>query len=64
MNKVKEDETNGAADEDKATIECRILTDVNRFCRANRCKFFVPKLWAITSRVTGAVIFMLTLSLP
>ena len=35
---MKADETKGAAYEDKATTECRIVTDVDRFCGATRCK--------------------------
>jgi len=40
MNRVKEDEMNGAEYEDKGTIEWRILTDVDRFCGANWCTSF------------------------
>jgi hypothetical protein len=58
MNRVKEDEMNGAAYEDKATVECRILTDVDRFCGANRSKLLAPKVRAVMLHVTGAVIFM------
>ena len=39
-NRVKEDEMNGAAYEDKATVEWIIFRDVDRFCGANRCKTF------------------------
>jgi len=37
MNEVKADEMKGAAYEDKETTEWRIVTDVDRFCGANRC---------------------------
>jgi len=35
MDKVKEDAMNGAAYEDNAAVEWRIVTDVDRFCGAN-----------------------------
>jgi hypothetical protein len=43
MNSVKEDGMNGTAYEDRTIIECRILTDEDRFCGANRCKHFCAK---------------------
>jgi hypothetical protein len=59
MNRVKEDAMNGAACEDEATTEWRIVTDVDRFCGAKKGKFFfAPKLCAITSHVIGDVIFI------